>query len=427
MRRKMLPAVAAVAGLALVAACSSDSGGASPDGSGSDGNEGPSGDITFWMYPIMPDTGNEEAYWQDTAQAFMDEYPDVTIDIEIQPWANRAESLSSALAGGTQPDLIYLNPDYIAQYGEMGALEPLQDRLDASIVEALRENAVAGMSYQDNLYALPILASVNPTVWNTAVLEDAGIEEIPTTWEEALEIAPTLKDEGYYLTYYHGHSDATGLHGFYPWLWQAGGEVLSEDGSAAAFNSPAGVEALTFIKDLVDEGYVPEEPLTSRVALEQSPWASGDMAMLHQESVGFAAQLVDEEDLHVGPPLENVASIGHGSVGGLAAMSGSDSDEAVTAFLEFMTQEEVLAEMLVESGFYSATHDIEGLYDEDSIFGQEESYQDMTNPGPMHTVARDIHGILAAHIQDVLLNDADPQTALDAAAAEVDAIIERQG
>src|SRR5690625_2432549 len=174
------------------------------------------------------------------------------------------------------------------------------------------------------------------------------------------------------------------LHAWYPLLWQAGGEVLNEDGTAAAFNDAAGLEALQIVKTMVDEQFVPADPITSRVPLEQSPFASGDMAMIFTQSVGQAANLIDEESLYVGPPLEIERSMGHGTVGGFAAMSGSDSDDAVTAFLEFFAQEEVLTEMLLESGFYSATYDIGDLHDADTVYGQEESYQDLTNAGPVH-------------------------------------------
>src|SRR5690625_3465040 len=178
LKRKMRTAVAAVAGLALVAGCSAGGGnGSASSGAGGEGteeNSGPSGDITFWMFPIIPDNEAEVAYWDRVVEDYMEEYPDINLDLEIQPWANRGESLASAVAAGSQPDLIYLNPGQIAQYADIGALEPLQDRLDASIVDNLREHAVAGMSYEGDLYALPVLTSVNATIWNLDVLNEAG-------------------------------------------------------------------------------------------------------------------------------------------------------------------------------------------------------------------------------------------------------------
>jgi len=66
-------------------------------------------------------------------------------------------------------------------------------------------------------------------------------------------------------------------------LWQAGGEILSPDRRAAAFNSPEGIAALDFWKSLLDEGaavfsetdagYKMDAFLSGRVAMMiNGPW-----------------------------------------------------------------------------------------------------------------------------------------------------------
>jgi len=419
-RRTFTAAAAAVTGGSLLAACGG--GGGATDASGE-----PAGTITMWMFPVFPDSDEEVQYWERVKKAFEAEYPQVELDLQIQPWANRAESLSSAVASGSQPDIVYLNPDYVAQYGAMGALEPVADRLDSTVVENLRRSAVEGSSYDGVLYGLPILQGARGNVWNTRMLDELGIEELPTTWDELLSIAPDIKDAGYYVTQYSGHLEETMLHSFYPYLWQAGGEVLNDDQTAAAFNGPEGLTALEFIKTLVDEGYVPPQPLTSRVTIEQSEFATGNMAFLTvAASVAVTAQ--PEEDLRVAPPLDGGGgSIGTGTVGTFCPMTGSDSPAAVTAFLDFFAQSEYLEEFLRTGYFYSATEDIDSLYDPESLLGQEEALLESITPGPIHPAGREFYGALAPNIQDVLLNDADPQGALAASAAEVDAIIARNG
>src|SRR5699024_4526760 len=125
-KHRMFISATAVAVLALVVACSGGGGngsdGASDVNSSSDEAKSPSGEVTFWMYPIISDSDVEAAYWDEVSKDFMDAYPDIQFNLEVQPWANRSEALASAVAAGTQPDVIYLNPDYIAQYAEMGAL-----------------------------------------------------------------------------------------------------------------------------------------------------------------------------------------------------------------------------------------------------------------------------------------------------------------
>ena len=79
--------------------------------------------------------------------------------------------------------------------------------------------------------------------------------EYPTTWEELLAAGPAIKESGNFLTSYAGSLESSLNLSYFPLLWQAGGEVVSEDGTAAAFNSPEGIEALNFVVTLFNEGY----------------------------------------------------------------------------------------------------------------------------------------------------------------------------
>lgn len=419
-RRTFTATAAAAAGASLLAACGGSGGTADDSGE-------PAGTITMWLFPLFVKSDEEASFWDRVKEAFEGEYPDVVLDVQIQPWANRAESLSSAVAAGTQPDIIYLNPDYIAQYGAMGALEPMQDRLDTAVVENLRQSAVDGSSYDGFLYGLPVLQGASVNMWNRTILGQLGIEEPPTTWNELLALAPDIKEAGHFVTEYSGHLESPMLESFYPYLWQAGGEVLTEDQSAAAFNSPEGVTALEHIKSLVDQELVPREPLTTLVTPEQSEFATGNMAF-KATAGNSAVKVLPEEEIQVGPPLDGGGgAIATGTVGTLAAMTNAESPAAVTAFLDYFAQSEFLEEFLRSSNYFPATHALDGLHEPDSLFGQEEALLDMITPGPLHPAGREFYGPLATNIQDVLLNDADPQTALDAAAAEVDAIITRRG
>ena len=70
-----------------------------------------------------------------------------------------------------------------------------------------------------------------------------------------LAAGPAIKESGNFLTSYAGSLESTLNLSYFPLLWQAGGEVVTEDGTAAAFNSPEGIEALNFVVTLFNEGY----------------------------------------------------------------------------------------------------------------------------------------------------------------------------
>src|SRR5699024_968754 len=81
---------------------------------------------------------------------------------------------------------------------------------------------------------------------------------------------------GYYLTHYLGTESLNQT--FYQYLWQAGGAVLSEDQSEAAFNSSEGLDALEFIKEMVDNGWLPTESFSQNLPFEQTELAQGNVA-----------------------------------------------------------------------------------------------------------------------------------------------------
>lgn len=422
-RRSVLAAVPTVPAALLLAGCGGGGGATADPGAA----EGPvEGDLVMWMYPMMPED-KLEPYWNGIRDAFQEQHPEVNLEIQYQPWKGRAESVANAVAANVQPDIMYFNPDFVAQYADMDALVDVTEHLDPAATEELNEPARAGMSVGDQLYGLPILQTVNSSLFNKKIMDEVGIEEsaYPETWDQLRETAATLKEKGYFLTTYEGALENSLLFNFFPYLWQNGGTVFTEDGSAAAFAGPEGVEALTFIKEMVDNGWVPKEPLTTAMPLDQSDFAAGKVAYYTGE-VGYLDGVMPPEDVVVKPPMKNTDQIGFGSVGGLTIMEGTKALPAAVAFLNFLAAPENLEKMLTESsGYYPATSAISELYEPDSALGIAEATLDMMNPGPNHPKARDVHAIVGPHIQAVLLNGEDPQKALQAAADEVDAALGR--
>src|SRR5699024_8375915 len=120
-------------------------------------------------------------------------------------------------------------------------------------------------------YAVPILMQLFDTVCNTTVIEESGLDECPETWAELEAVAPDISEAGFYPSHYEGALGLTLNQTFYPYLWQAGGEVLNEDMDAAAFNSAEGLKALEYLKLLADNDWVSQQSLTSLEPDEQTP------------------------------------------------------------------------------------------------------------------------------------------------------------
>lgn len=429
MRLRRSPAViASVATLALLGACSSGGNETSdptttpPANGGSEEPTQLSGDLTFWVYPVIGDDPTHQAVWDDSIAGFKELHPDVNINIEIYPWANRDEAISTAIVSNTTPDGIYLIPDQLSTYAD--ALEPMESLLSDEHLADILPNVVESITVNGNMLGAPILTSSNPMICNAEVFEAAGVTEYPSTWDDFLELGPVFKDAGFYLTDYQGSLEQSLNHSFYPYLWQAGGSVFNEDGSDVAFNSDAGREALEFIKTLVDNEWVERDSLTTIVAFEQTAVANNQVACVGiSGSVTEVLPFWGEENIVVLDPLTKHETVAYGTVGSLSIFKGSNNKEAAAAFIEYVTSGDRLVEYLTTSKYFSALQSTGSLYADDPIYGPLEQTIPYSTVGELHPQAREIMGVISPEIQSVLLGNKSVEAALNDAASEAGYVI----
>lgn len=409
-----------------LAACSGADGGQSGAGSGEQtASADPAdveGTVTFWTYPIG-NTG-EGNWWGPHVEAFNKVYPNVEVEVVVQPWTNREDTLVTSIAGGQSPDVVYFNPDFIPSFAEEDVLAPVDDLVNADVFVPA---SLEAMTWEDTLYSVPLLMQIQTSYCNTEVLAAAGVETCPTTWDELEAAGPAVKEAGFYLTEYTAALGMTLNHTFYAYLWQAGGEVLSEDMQSSTFNGPEGLKALEFIKKMVDEGWVPEQPLTVNDPFEQTAAGRAEVAYMMGSNLVATREVVDPEIIEVAPPLSDVEQVSTGSVGGLSIFNTTESPEAAEAWVRYLTDPEFMAPFLEETGYLPPRTDITGLFADDPQTAGGMEYLDTVRVGVMHPDARQIIDTISPHIQSALLGQAEPQAALDAAAAEVDELLARGG
>lgn len=421
-RRALLRAAGAGAvaatGLSATAACDS--------GSGQDVTDPDkvSGSVTMWIYPIDPT--NEKAWWPSRIREFTKKYRKVDVNVVVQPWADRDTQLTTAIAGNKAPDVVYLIPDQLPQYAANGSLADVTDVI-AGDRSDFRSDALAALTSNGTLYGVPLLMGGSGSLVNTKLLKAAGISRLPTTWDDILADAPKLKAKGYYVTEYVGDQAQTLNLTFYPFLWQAGGDVLSKDQKHAAFNSSAGVAALTFIKKLVDNGYVPKDAITTTPPTEEDPVAHGKVALVTEMGVAdlSADAGVNLADWTVAPPLKKVRSIGYGVVGGLSVMSSSKDMAAAKAWVKWLTSPGQMKAFDIDRKYYSPRKSNGALFGNNRLLGAQEKYLDRIIGGVINPKARQLMDLIKPEIQAALLDKKSPKQALDSAASQVNDLLAR--
>ena len=136
----------------------------------------------------------------DTAQvqALLDKYKELTgVEITFQPTvpAQYNATLRLQLDNGTGPDLMYSRTFAASkELYDAGFLLPLND------IAALKDNFSAAsleafMADDGTIYAVPYAAVSQIVYYNKAIFAENNLE-VPTTFEELLNVAQALKDKG---------------------------------------------------------------------------------------------------------------------------------------------------------------------------------------------------------------------------------------
>ena len=213
--------------------------------------------------------------------------------------------VQTTLAGGTAADLFWLSQEWIAGFADQGALMDITDCVGASDnpaadVDDYFPEIIQTAQHEDRLYGLPWIAQPVVLYYNTALFDEAGLDYPNTewTWTEFKEAAAALTQD----TDGDGQNDQWGftMNGWPPpqmFVWQAGGDVVSDDRSTSPVDSPEAIEGFQFYADMIyDDIHTPPEAVIQEQGFGEM-FKAGDIAMF----MGGATDDLDRvEGLEVG-------------------------------------------------------------------------------------------------------------------------------
>lgn len=406
--------IAMVLGLALlVAAC----GGESDDASGGGSGDTPSGELTFMVAEYSPST---KPFWDAQVASFTEEYPDVTVTLEVVGWQQMHDTTAQRIAAGNLPDLVNTATIWLPEWVESDAIRVVDD----SILSAeLREDFIPavltkGAEYEGELWGLPIAAAARALFVNNDLLAQAGVDT-PGNWDEMAAATSAVYD----ATDQFGYSfDAKGVqafryYGFF--LWNNGGDFFDADGKAA-FNSPEGVEALEFLVDLANTDAVPDPTGT---ALEdiQPLFTAGRLAMMIDGNF-FVAQINENSpdlDYSVAPvPVNGGADPVTWGVTDTLVISKDAPAELARLFIDHIYATDTRTEFDVNEGLLPVLQS-QASADEFSD-DNSQAWMAMLESArfdPLHPNYSQMQELLKNEIQAAIKGSKSAQQALDDAAA----------
>jgi ABC-type glycerol-3-phosphate transport system substrate-binding protein len=299
--------------------------------------------LTFWSWM----TGDTDKVIQTAMVAdFMKENPNISVDLQFIDYGQYWDKLLTSVAGGTSPDIASLEPMRLPGYASKGALLDLTGRLTSW---GAKDDFFSGLwvsnTWQSKIYGLPWHASDFILYYNTDLLKAAGFSAPPKNWDELKNIAiATTKKTGNPQTDVYGYvpdltSPAGVMFNWVPYLWSAGGDLLSADGKTAAFNSPAGTKSLNLLADLYKAGAIPKSSVTGNWQDIQDLWVKGRAALYVSGPNIITLTKSTAPQVHFGTallPVDQKPAAFH-TGGNLVIMANSKHPDEAWKLLQFMT------------------------------------------------------------------------------------------
>jgi len=203
----------------------------------------------------------------------------IRIELEFRDWNTQRESLISSTIMGEGPDIIRVHHKYSVEFGQLGGLYPLERFPDFSqIQERIFANAWEQVEYEGRHYGVPVTLLPFVLAVNRGLVDSLGLA-VPRTWDELRAAGQTFAQSGLHVFTMPGGLNLDSAYRFLPLLFKAGGRVLNQDWSRAAFNGPAGQAALTFLVELKEAGYMPAATAAYAFDENAAHWCSEKAAL----------------------------------------------------------------------------------------------------------------------------------------------------
>jgi multiple sugar transport system substrate-binding protein len=418
----------------IVAGCagsSSTGGGGSTASTSASGSSGGHVNITLWHgYTDVEGTAIKAI-----AKEFNATHPNITVTPQFYGNSDYAlQKVLAAIAGGKPPDISYLYGSWAANIATNPTtvnLAPYIEKDPSWNWNDFWQAARNVTTVNGKIIGVPALIDNLALVYNKKLFAQAGIP-LPTanwTWTDFENAAIKLTDPSkkqFGWAYVNDASEDT-VWRFWAMLWQAGGSILSPDGKQAAFDSPAGLKAMTLLQTLAKHNSI---YLDTGNDVYPGVFSSGHIGMLWTGPWDLS-QIQGKQPFGVTilPADQNHQTIS-GPDNWVVFNNGSARVNAAVTFLKWFTSPTIDLQWATMTGdlpIRASAAKLPGykafLKKYPGIGAWVTNLANATQSRPVTTTYPKISTAVGQAVQSVLLGKADPQQALSQAAQQVNGIL----
>lgn len=311
-------------------------------GCGSGGGSGAEGGSLIFL---IWDPG-QKAGMEAMAQAYMEEHPEVSIEVQATGWDEYWTKLEGSATSNTMPDIFWMHSNQMFKYADNGYLADCSEIIDETNYS---EIAVANAKGSDGrVYGVPKDKDTIALLYNKELFDAAGVAypSVDWTWDDLESASAQINEQtGKYGYMAFSHDQL----GYWNFVYQNGGQILNEEGTEPMFTDPATADAIKYYIGLQENAWCPTQAQFANTGASEL-FFSGEGAMYYAgnwDLVNLCKTYPDMNgkwDVAVLPKCPNPAN-GDGravisnSVSYATAAEGKNKDLAMD-FLAFLGSEE---------------------------------------------------------------------------------------
>jgi multiple sugar transport system substrate-binding protein len=377
---------------------------------------------------FMAQAAYSEADVRAMTDAFTTANPDVKVNLEFVPYEGLHDKTILAQGSGGGYDVVLFDVIWPAEYAANNVLVDISDRITPEMKSGVLPGAWTTVEYDGKQYGMPWILDTKYLFYNKEILEKAGIESPPKTWEELRTQAQTIKDKGLLdapIVWSWAQAEAAICD--YTTLVSAYGGSFLQDGKPA-FQTDGGLDALTYMAESYNSGLTNKN---SKEFLEEDVrrvFQNGEAAfalnwtyMYNLANDPKESKVAGKVGVVPAPGIEGKSTVSavNGSMGLGVTTTSKHPDEAWN-YVSFMTSQETQnAYAKLSLPIWASSYDDPAVTaDQEELIAAAKVGLAAMYPRPTTPRYQELSAALQQAIQVTLLGQATPEEALKTAAED---------
>ena len=162
-------------------------------GAGADGISAPAAQAGTVRVTIAEYSKGTGPYFEAAAKAFEAANPGTKIQIEVVPWDNLQQKLTTDISAGANADLSIIGTRWLLDYVSQGVVAPLDIYVTPDFKARFIDTFLSPSVMNGKVYGLPIAASARAMYYNKDVFKKAGYDAPPANWADFKTAADKIK------------------------------------------------------------------------------------------------------------------------------------------------------------------------------------------------------------------------------------------